>query len=87
MCLLQKKVELPKEVLKEFVDILDRYKDFVGEMPLRNGFLIKKSPNKATVTLDRDDNIYTVKMIYVHNKWKLVGTPNIWDNIKDLTMI
>lgn len=87
MCLLQNKVELPKEVLKEFVDILDRYKDFVGEMPLRNGFLIKKSPNKATVTLDRDDNIYTVKMIYVHNKWEFVGTPSIWDNIKDLTMI
>lgn len=85
--MIKKTVELPQEVLELFISILDQYKDFVGETPLRNGFLIKKSPNKATITIDKGSNIYTAKMVYSHNKWEVVGTPSIWDNIKDITMI
>ena len=85
--LINEKPQIPVEIMSLFIEILEKNKNFVGEKPLGNGFLIKKSANKATITLDRGGKVYSAKMIFSHNEWNVVGIPSIWDNIKDITML
>lgn len=75
---------LSDEVLNEIKGILEAHKDFIGEKHLRNGFLIKNSENKATITLLVDGNLFSVKMVKSNSDWNISSSITYWEHLKGL---
>lgn len=78
--------DIPVEVYEKFVEVLIKEKEFIGCKNIDNGYLIKRNKNKATMTLDIDKNIYSLKFIYQDGRWKMSSVPSVWPNIKDLLL-
>lgn len=82
-----KNTNFPEEIKEQFLQILEQEREFVGEKPLDNGFIIKRNKDKATITLDDGVKIYAAKMVRVNNEWRVIGFPSIWENIRELLNI
>lgn len=82
-----KDTNFPEEIKEIFYAILLREKDFVGEKPIDNGFIIKRNKDRATITYDDGRIIYAAKMVREHKDWRVIGFPSIWENIQELVRI
>lgn len=81
--------ELPEYILADFIEIANRYKDFIGEKIIDNGYLIKNEQNKVTITLQRGSRLYSIKLKHnlSHNVWNIDGEPIRWDNVEPLLFL
>lgn len=82
-----KDTNFPDKIKEHFYLILKKERDFVGEKPIDNGFIIKRNKDRATITYDDGNVIYAAKMVKSHDEWKVIGFPSIWGNIQELVRI
>jgi len=81
------KRELPQEVLRLFVDILNKERDFIGEKAIDDGYLVKGMKNRATITFSDGKKVYSAKFAWVGKMWKMAGLPSMWSSIRDITLL
>lgn len=74
----------PTEIKRYIYNLLAQEAEFVGEKPIKQGYIIKRNKDKATVTYDDGENIYAVKLAKHKNDWRVIGVASIWDNIQEL---
>lgn len=79
-----KNTAYPAEIKELFYSLLEREAEFIGEKPIKQGYIIKRNKDKATVTYDDGNNIYAIKLVKHKGDWRVIGVASIWDNIQEL---
>ena len=74
---------IPQGIDKLFIRIAQIEEDFIGQKVLQNGFIIKETTNKCTITLQLRKKLYSAKLKQLPNtkNWEIDGLIDHWENI------